>query len=78
MRRKSNRIEWNRRVEYYPTVVFLTTNKLAQAALGNWAIVMTIGLGKLMSKLFLGPLRDIEVEVRNVAVYCGMVWYGMA
>lgn len=53
------------RVDYYPTVVFLTTNKLAQAVLGNWAIVMAIGLGKLMSKLFLGPLRDIEVEVRR-------------
>eukprot|EP00903_Cladosiphon_okamuranus_P020911 g19203.t1 len=54
---------WQTRVEYYPTVVFLTTNKLAQAVLGNWAIVMFIGLGKLMCKLFLGSLRDIEVEV---------------
>lgn len=44
-------------------MVFLTTNKLAQAVLGNWAIVVAIGMGKLMSKLFLGPLRDIEVEV---------------
>lgn len=52
-----------RRVEYYPTVVFLTTNKLAQAALGNWAIVMAIGMGRLVSMLFLGPLRDIEIEV---------------
>ncbi|CAN0383422.1 unnamed protein product, partial [Hapterophycus canaliculatus] len=51
------------RVEYYPTVVFLTTNKLAQAALGNWAIVVAVGFGKLMSMLFLGPLRDVEVEV---------------
>lgn len=51
-------------MDYYPTVVFLTTNKLAQAVLGNWAIVVAIGTGKLMSKLFLGPLRDIEVEVR--------------
>lgn len=41
----------------------MTTNKLAQAALGNWAIVAAIGLGKLMSTLFLGPLRDIEIEV---------------
>ncbi|CAM9631320.1 unnamed protein product [Ectocarpus sp. 13 AM-2016] len=54
---------WQTRVEYYPTVVFLTTNKLAQAALGNWAIVMAIGTGKLVSVLFLGPLRDIEIEV---------------
>ncbi|CAM9905053.1 unnamed protein product, partial [Ectocarpus fasciculatus] len=54
---------WQTRVEYYPTVVFLTTNKLAQAALGNWAIVMAIGMGRLVSMLFLGPLRDIEIEV---------------
>ncbi|CAM9391609.1 unnamed protein product, partial [Scytosiphon promiscuus] len=54
---------WQTRVEYYPTVVFLTTNKLAQAALGNWAIVVAVGVGKLMSTLFLGPLRDIEIEV---------------
>lgn len=51
------------RVDYYPTVVFLTTNKLAQVALGNWAVVVALLLGKLLSRLFLGRLRDIEVEV---------------
>lgn len=53
------------RVDFFNTVTFLFTNKLTQAALGNWAIVMEIGLGKLMCKLFLGTLRDIEVEVRG-------------
>ncbi|CAM9221358.1 unnamed protein product, partial [Laminaria digitata] len=51
------------RVDYYPTVVFLTTNKLAQVALGNWAVVVALLMGKLLSRLFLGRLRDIEVEV---------------
>lgn len=45
-------------------MVFLTTNKLAQVALGNWAIVVALLMGKLFSRLFLGRLRDIEVEVR--------------
>lgn len=53
------------RVDYYPTVVFVTTNKYAQVALGNWALVMALAFGKLIRKVFLGPLRDIEVEVRR-------------
>lgn len=56
------------RVQFYPTVVFLTNNKLSLVALGNWGLVMTLGFGKLVRGIFLGPLREIEVEVRTLGL----------
>ena len=55
-----------RREEYFPTVVFMTTNKLAQVVIGNWVLVMGVVIGKALQMLFLGRLRDNEVEVRFI------------
>lgn len=44
-------------------VVYLTKNKLAQVALGNCGLVVTLAMGRLIRAIFLGQLRDIEVEV---------------
>ncbi|CAM9756025.1 unnamed protein product [Ascophyllum nodosum] len=54
---------WHTREEYFPTVVFMTTNKLAQVVIGNWVLVMGVVIGKALQMLFLGRLRDNEVEV---------------
>lgn len=56
------------RVQYYPMVMFLTTNKLSQVVLGNWCLVLTLAFGKLIRGIFLGPLRDIELEVRTLSL----------
>lgn len=53
------------RVDYYPTVVFITTNKLAQVVMGNFLLVIAVAFAKMIRAIFLGPLRDIEVEVRR-------------
>ena len=44
----------------------MTTNKLAQVVIGNWVLVMGVVIGKALQMLFLGRLRDNEVEVRFI------------
>ena len=51
------------RRQFYPTVVFLVSSKFSIVVLGNLAIVCTLIFGKLTKYLFLGNLREIEVEI---------------
>mmetsp|Transcript_75348 Transcript_75348/g.214284 ORF Transcript_75348/g.214284 Transcript_75348/m.214284 type:complete len:329 (-) Transcript_75348:68-1054(-) len=51
------------RQQFYPTVVFLVTSKFSIVVLGNFALVLTLLLGRIVKYLFLGALRDVEVEI---------------
>ncbi|KAJ8598672.1 hypothetical protein CTAYLR_003087 [Chrysophaeum taylorii] len=51
------------REQFYPTVVFLVTSKLCVACLGNQAIVCTLLVGRAAKTVFLGTLREVEVEL---------------
>lgn len=54
---------YSTREQYYPTVVFLVTSKICIACLGNQAIVCTLLMGRLAKAIFLGTLREVEVEL---------------
>ena len=54
---------WQTRVQFYPTVIFLVTSKASVLVLCNLFLCMTILLGKVIKTVFLGTLRDREVEV---------------
>ncbi|KAH8092003.1 hypothetical protein JL720_5580 [Aureococcus anophagefferens] len=51
------------REQFYPTVVYLVTSKVCVLCLGNQAIVFTLLVGRISKQLFLGSLREIEVEL---------------
>ena len=51
------------REQFYPTVVYLVTSKLCVLALGNQVIVLTLLAGKSAKAVFLGVLREAEVEL---------------
>lgn len=55
------------RAQFYPAVIYLVTSKVSVLVLGNAGLVLTILFGRLVKSLFLGPLRDAEVEVRLLA-----------
>jgi hypothetical protein len=50
------------RRQFYPTLIYLTTNKLSLLALGNEALMLTLLVGQLVKALFFGRLREAEVE----------------
>ena len=50
------------RRQFYPTMIYLTTNKLSLLALGNEALMLTLLVGQLVKTLFFGRLREAEVE----------------
>jgi E3 ubiquitin-protein ligase synoviolin len=54
---------WQTRVQFYPTVIFLVTSKASVLVLCNLFLCVTILAGKLIKTIFLGTLRDREVEV---------------
>ncbi|CAM9684419.1 unnamed protein product [Chrysoparadoxa australica] len=54
---------WVTRVQFYSTVVYLTTNKFTFLALGNAAVALTLALGRFAKLVFLGSLRDMELEI---------------
>mmetsp|Transcript_18272 Transcript_18272/g.57094 ORF Transcript_18272/g.57094 Transcript_18272/m.57094 type:complete len:445 (+) Transcript_18272:2620-3954(+) len=54
---------WQTREQFYPTVVYLVTSKLCVLCLGNQAVVLTLLAGRSAKALFLGPLREVEVEL---------------
>lgn len=39
------------------------TSKFSIVVLGNFALVLTLLLGRIVKYLFLGALRDVEVEI---------------
>lgn len=49
--------------DFFPVVVFLVTSKVCAACLWNQALVLTLLIGRLAKTLFLGTLRDAEVEL---------------
>ncbi|TMW55545.1 hypothetical protein Poli38472_010427 [Pythium oligandrum] len=51
------------RQQFYPAVIYLVTSKVSVLILGNAGLVVTILLGRLFKTIFLGSLRDAEVEI---------------
>lgn len=51
------------RVQFYPTVIYLVTSKFCILVLGNMALVLTLLFGKMTNRVFLGRLRDSELEL---------------
>ncbi|KAF1316586.1 E3 ubiquitin-protein ligase hrd1, partial [Globisporangium splendens] len=51
------------RQQFYPAVIYLVTSKISVLILGNAGLVLTMLLGRLVKTIFLGTLRDAEVEV---------------
>jgi E3 ubiquitin-protein ligase synoviolin len=51
-----------RREQFYPAVVYLATSKLSVCILGNLAFAMLLCFGQLLKRIFLGKLREAEVE----------------
>jgi len=48
--------------QFFPTMVSVSTSKSFSIVLGNLALVLIILFGKLLKAIFLGALRDREVE----------------
>jgi E3 ubiquitin-protein ligase synoviolin len=51
------------RVQFYPAVIYLVTSKFCIMVMGNMALVLTLLVGRVTKKIFLGTLRDAEVEI---------------
>lgn len=51
------------KVQFYPTIVYLVTSKIAVFMLCNLLIVATVEFGKLCKRIFLSELRTAEVEL---------------
>lgn len=51
------------REQFYPTVIYLVTSKFSIVVLCNMAFVMIVALAKFLKTVFLGELRQNEVEV---------------
>ncbi|KAK3283990.1 hypothetical protein CYMTET_8333 [Cymbomonas tetramitiformis] len=50
------------REQFYPAMLFLSTSKLSVVIMGNMAFALTLVLGQVLKKIFLGQLRESEVE----------------
>ncbi|KAK2079725.1 hypothetical protein QBZ16_002120 [Prototheca wickerhamii] len=50
------------REQFYPAVVFLSTSKICLAIFGNMGFAMSLVSYKLITLIFLGSLRDSEVQ----------------
>uniref|UniRef100_A0A0G4FIQ2 RING-type E3 ubiquitin transferase n=1 Tax=Chromera velia CCMP2878 TaxID=1169474 RepID=A0A0G4FIQ2_9ALVE len=48
--------------EFYPIVVYLSTNKLAMAVMYNFAFVLFFRAAQALLKFFIGHLRELEIE----------------
>ncbi|RQM25954.1 hypothetical protein B5M09_004382 [Aphanomyces astaci] len=51
------------RQQFYPTVIYLVTSKVSVMVLCNVAFVMTVLFGQVFKRIFLGTLRDAELEM---------------
>ena len=51
------------REQFYPIVLYLVTSKISFVVLGNMAIACVLLMGRLSNSLFLGSLREAEVEL---------------
>ena len=50
------------REQYFPAMLYLSTSKLSVVVMGNLAFALTLCLGHLLKAIFLGQLREAEVE----------------
>ena len=50
------------REQYFPAMLYLSTSKLSVVVLGNLAFAMTLCLGHVLKAVFLGQLREAEIE----------------
>eukprot|EP00927_Polykrikos_kofoidii_P027303 TRINITY_DN24070_c0_g3_i2.p1 TRINITY_DN24070_c0_g3~~TRINITY_DN24070_c0_g3_i2.p1 ORF type:complete len:702 (+),score=113.45 TRINITY_DN24070_c0_g3_i2:101-2206(+) len=48
--------------QFYPAVVYLSTDKMCLAVMYNFAFALFLLFGKAVLRLFIGTLRDLEVE----------------
>ncbi len=53
------------REQFYPAVIYLVTSKFSVVVLANMAFVLIVALAKFLKRIFLGDLRQAEVEVRG-------------
>ena len=51
------------RLQFYSAVIFLVTSKLSIMIIGNFVFLATLLAGKLTKSIFLGTLRDGEIDV---------------
>ena len=51
------------REQFYPIVLYLVTSKISFVVLGNMGIATVILIGRLSNSIFLGSLREAEVEL---------------
>jgi E3 ubiquitin-protein ligase synoviolin len=49
--------------QFYPTILFLVTSKASFVIMGNMVVALTLLLGKISNSLFLGTLRENEIEL---------------
>ncbi|KDO28192.1 hypothetical protein SPRG_06240 [Saprolegnia parasitica CBS 223.65] len=54
---------YHTRQQFYPTVIYLVTSKVSVMVLCNVAFVLTILCGRVFKRIFLGTLRDAELEM---------------
>ena len=50
------------RVQFYPSVIYLVTSKSCILVLGNMALVLTLLFGRICKGIFLGTLREQELD----------------
>ena len=50
------------REQYFPAMLYLSTSKLSVVVLGNLAFALTLCFGHVMKQIFLGQLREAEIE----------------
>lgn len=48
--------------QFYPAVIYLSTDKMCLAVMYNFAFALFLLLGKIILRVFIGTLRDVEVE----------------
>jgi len=48
--------------QFYPAVTYMSTDKVTLAVMYNFAFALFLLFGKMLLKLFIGSLRDLEVE----------------
>eukprot|EP00928_Gymnodinium_smaydae_P014102 TRINITY_DN15109_c0_g1_i2.p1 TRINITY_DN15109_c0_g1~~TRINITY_DN15109_c0_g1_i2.p1 ORF type:complete len:663 (+),score=131.39 TRINITY_DN15109_c0_g1_i2:220-2208(+) len=48
--------------QFYPAVVYLSTDKMCLAVMYNFAFALFLLFGKVLLRTFIGTLRDLEVE----------------
>lgn len=56
---------FNSREQFYPAMLYLATSKVSLVLLLNMALVVICAVWQLVKTIFLGPLREIEVERLN-------------